>query len=48
MSLCGPEGYVKERLAAFAESGVTVLNITPIADDPLKLVEQVQTWIADL
>ncbi len=47
-SLCGPEGYVKERLAAFAESGVTVLNVTPIAEDPVKLVEQVQTWIADL
>ncbi len=29
MSLCGPEGYIKERLAAFAEAGVTHLNVTP-------------------
>jgi alkanesulfonate monooxygenase SsuD/methylene tetrahydromethanopterin reductase-like flavin-dependent oxidoreductase (luciferase family) len=26
-NLVGPEGYVRERLAAFAESGVTVLNV---------------------
>jgi len=47
-SLCGPEGYVKERLAAFKESGVTNLNVTPIGPDPVKLVEQVKGWMADL
>jgi F420-dependent oxidoreductase-like protein len=47
-SLCGPEGYVKERLAAFKESGVTNLNITPIGPDPVKLIEQVKGWMADL
>ena len=26
---CGPEGYVKERLAAYKEAGVTHLNVTP-------------------
>ena len=30
MSLVGPEGYVKERLAAFAEAGVTTLNVSPL------------------
>ena len=30
-TLCGSEGYVKERLAAYKESGVTVLNVTPSA-----------------
>jgi len=30
-SLIGPAGYVAERLAAFAESGVTTLNVTPLA-----------------
>ena len=30
-SLIGPVGYVAERLAAFAESGVTTLNVTPLA-----------------
>jgi lipopolysaccharide/colanic/teichoic acid biosynthesis glycosyltransferase len=31
MSLIGPRGHVAERLAAFAESGVTTLNVTPLA-----------------
>jgi len=47
-SLCGPEGYIKERLAAYKESGVTVLNITPLGPDPVKMVEQVKGWIEDL
>jgi len=29
-SLCGPEGYVKERVAAFKEAGVTHLQVTPL------------------
>jgi F420-dependent oxidoreductase-like protein len=48
MSLCGSEGYVKERLAAYKEAGVTVLNITPVGPDPVKLVGQVKGWIEDL
>ena len=48
MTLCGPEGYVRERLAAFKESGVTTLNVTPIGPDPVKLIEQVKGWIEDL
>ena len=47
-SLCGSEGYIKERLAAYKESGVTVLNITPVGADPVKMVEQVKGWIEDL
>jgi F420-dependent oxidoreductase-like protein len=46
-SLCGPEGYVRERLAAYKQSGVTVLNITPIGPDPVKLVDQVKGWIEE-
>jgi F420-dependent oxidoreductase-like protein len=30
-ALIGPEGYVAERLAAFRETGVTTLNVTPLA-----------------
>lgn len=30
-ALIGPHGYVAERLAAFRESGVTTLNVTPLA-----------------
>ncbi len=29
-SLCGPEGYVAERIAAYGEAGVTHLQVTPI------------------
>ncbi|AGL39208.1 LLM class F420-dependent oxidoreductase [Mycobacterium avium] len=33
MSLVGPRGYVAERMAAFAESGVTTLLLSPLAAD---------------
>ncbi len=29
-TLCGPEGYIKERIAAFAEAGVTHLQVHPV------------------
>lgn len=44
INLCGPEGFVKERLAAFAEAGVTVLNITPVGGDPLRTIETLKSW----
>ena len=44
MSLVGPAGYVQERVAAFKEAGVTVLNVTPIGDDPVGLIEQLRDW----
>jgi hypothetical protein len=44
-SLCGPEGYIKERLAAFAQAGVTHLNITPIGADPVAMIEKVRGWL---
>src|SRR3954465_4449289 len=47
-NLVGPEGYVKERLAAFKEAGVTTLSITPVGGDPVKLVEQLRGWVDDL
>ena len=43
-NLCGPEGFVKERIAAFKEAGVTVLNVTPVAKDQPKLIEQLKSW----
>ncbi len=33
-NLVGPESYVKERIAAFRESGVTNLQVAPASDDP--------------
>ncbi|MEY2479057.1 MAG: hypothetical protein QOG87_4372 [Actinomycetota bacterium] len=44
MALVGPEGYVKERIAAYKEAGVTVLNVTPMGPDPAKVLEQVKAW----
>ncbi|MFJ9412686.1 LLM class F420-dependent oxidoreductase [Streptomyces sp. NPDC101227] len=45
MSLCGPEGYVRERIAAFREAGVTMLNVHPIGPEPAKLIETVKNWL---
>lgn len=45
-NLCGPEGFVKDRLAAFAEAGVTVLNIIPVGPDPLGTIEKLKDWTA--
>ncbi len=44
-SLCGPEGYIKERLAAFAEAGVTHVNVTPVGGDPVAMIEKVRSWV---
>jgi F420-dependent oxidoreductase-like protein len=43
-NLVGPESYVKERIEAFRESGVTSLQITPVADDPAALVSRMKEW----
>jgi hypothetical protein len=43
-SLCGPEGYIKDRIAAYKEAGVTVLQITPFAENPAEVVEKLKTW----
>lgn len=41
-NLVGPRSYVSERIAAFAESGVTNLQVTPVADDPVALVAEMK------
>ncbi len=44
-ALIGPDGYVAERLAALKESGVTTLNVTPMAathQDRVRLIERVR------
>jgi F420-dependent oxidoreductase-like protein len=44
-SLCGPESYIKERVAAMAEVGVTHLNVTPVGEDPVAMVEKLRSWV---
>ncbi|MDQ6616440.1 MAG: LLM class F420-dependent oxidoreductase [Actinomycetota bacterium] len=45
-SLVGSEGYVKDRIAAFKEAGVTVLNVIPADPEPARLIERLREWIA--
>jgi F420-dependent oxidoreductase-like protein len=45
-NLVGPESYVKERIAAFKESGVTHLNVHPATDDPAATISQLKEWIS--
>ncbi|MGH2603513.1 MAG: LLM class F420-dependent oxidoreductase, partial [Dehalococcoidia bacterium] len=45
LNLVGPASYVKERIQAFKEAGVTMLQVTPVGEDPVRLVEQVKEWI---
>ena len=45
-NLVGPESYVKERIAAFKESGVTNLSVTPASDDPAGTIAQVKEWVS--
>ena len=45
-SLIGPESYVKERLAAYKESGVTLLDIAPLGRDQVDIVAKIKDWVA--
>lgn len=45
-NLVGPEGFVRERLAAYRESGVTVLSVDPVGEDPARLVAGLKEWLA--
>jgi F420-dependent oxidoreductase-like protein len=42
-SLIGPHGYVKERLAAFREAGVTTLNLTALSPTHERRVSDIET-----
>ena len=44
--LVGPESYVKERIEAFREAGVTNLQVAPVSDDPAGLVRQLKEWVS--
>jgi F420-dependent oxidoreductase-like protein len=45
-NLVGPPSYVKERIQAFKEAGVTSLQIIPVGEDPAAVVAQVKEWIS--
>ena len=45
-NLVGPASYVKERIEAFREAGVTHLTVIPASDDPAATVAQVKEWVS--
>jgi F420-dependent oxidoreductase-like protein len=45
-NLVGPASYVRERIAAFREAGVTNLQISPVSDDPAATVAQIKEWVS--
>ncbi len=48
-SLIGPEGYVRERLAAYREAGVTTLTVAPLApthEARVRLIERITSLAA--
>lgn len=44
-TLCGPQGYVRERVEAFRGAGVTMLNVTPVGPEPARLIATVKNWL---
>jgi F420-dependent oxidoreductase-like protein len=44
VSLVGDEGYVKERVAAYAAAGVTCLTIKSLDENPMPLVDKLRSW----
>jgi F420-dependent oxidoreductase-like protein len=43
-SLIGPAGFVRDRIAAYKEAGVTVLNVNVAGPEPGGTIEQVKEW----
>jgi alkanesulfonate monooxygenase SsuD/methylene tetrahydromethanopterin reductase-like flavin-dependent oxidoreductase (luciferase family) len=44
-NLVGPAGYVKERLAAYKEAGVTHLSVSPVGGDSVETIEQLKSLL---
>jgi len=44
-NLVGPKSLIKERLGAFKEAGVTVLQVNPVGKDPVKQIETLKELI---
>ena len=46
-NLVGPASYVKERLGAYKEAGVTVLSVNVVGPDPVKQIETLRSLVDD-
>jgi F420-dependent oxidoreductase-like protein len=45
MSLIGDEGFVKDRIAAYKDAGVTILNVNPVGPNGAKDIETLASWL---
>jgi F420-dependent oxidoreductase-like protein len=45
MNLVGDEAFVRDRIEAFRDAGVTILNVMPAGPDPLGDIERVRSWL---
>ena len=45
-AMVGDEGWVRERVEAYAAAGVTRLQVTPVGGDQLALIEKVKSWVS--
>ena len=46
-NLVGPRSYVKERVGAFKEAGVTVLSVNPVGPDAVRTMETLRQIVDD-
>jgi F420-dependent oxidoreductase-like protein len=45
ISLIGTEGFVRDRIAAYREAGVTILNVQPVGPGGIADIETVAGWL---
>jgi F420-dependent oxidoreductase-like protein len=45
--LVGPVGYIKDRVGAYREAGVTVLSVNPVGPDAVKQIETLRAIVDD-
>jgi F420-dependent oxidoreductase-like protein len=45
ISLVGDEGFVRDRIAAYRESGVTILNVQPVGPNGTADIETIAGWL---
>jgi hypothetical protein len=46
-NLVGPKSYIKERIGAYKEAGVTVLSVNPVGPNPVKTIETLREIVDD-
>jgi hypothetical protein len=44
--LIGTEGFVRDRVAAYRDAGVTILNVQPVGPNGIRDVEAVAGWLS--